>query len=308
MSAAFVTIIFLLAQAFSSHPALADIGIRVTRPDAVIAQPVKIASTDREELGPVVTAQSAVAVDAASGAVLFGKRPQVVRPLASITKLLTAIALERTPAKPPWETVVTIVPEDIPPEGHTVLVPGDRVTLHDLRAALLIGSDNGAANAIARAVDASGFVRRMQEEAERIGPTLRVVDPAGLRAENVGSSVDIARLARTVFTDYADIRTQSTRASVTISAHRSGREEIIVRATNDLARDTTHRTFTVVGGKTGYLDEAGYNLMIEVERDRHLVTVVVLGSATNGDRFRDARLIADWVFRNYKWGDANNAN
>lgn len=304
-----VTAIIILAQALSSHSALASVKVRAARPDSIIVSPVKIISFDREEFGPVITAQSAVAVDATSGAVLFGKRPQVVRPLASITKLITAITLERTPTKPSWETVVTIVSEDIPPEGHTVLIPGDRVTLRDLRTALIVGSDNAAANAIARAVDGTNnFVRRMQEEAKRVGSTFQVIDPAGLRAENIGSSIDIAHLAQIVFTDHTDIRSQFTLTSATISAHRPGREGIVVRATNELMRDPTRRAFTIVGGKTGYLDEAGYNLVLDVERDHHLVTIVVLGSATNNDRFRDARITADWVFKNYKWSDANDAN
>ena len=96
--------------------------------------------------------------------------------------------------------------------------------------------------------------------------------------------------------------------SATIAVQRKGAVRIPIRSTNLLLRDGMPHAFDVRGGKTGYLDESGYNLVLAVERDGHEAIIVVLGSASADDRFRDARVLADWTFKNYEWDDTDDAD
>ncbi|MBI4142408.1 D-alanyl-D-alanine carboxypeptidase [Candidatus Uhrbacteria bacterium] len=305
MSAAFLAALLLAAQAWSAHPAIAEVRLASPVPPVI---PVKrsVVPTAREELGPIVSAASAVAMDAETGAILFGKRGADVRPLASITKLVTAMVVADAGV---WDHVIAIDPDDIPAEGHTVFTAGDRVSVRDLFATLLVGSDNGAARALARGIGGGTeeFLARMQVVAASAGPTFRIADPAGLLPGNIASAVDVARLARLAFAR-PEIRAYATRPSVTVNGRRHGRERLLVRATNVLVRDGIRTSFRIVGAKTGYIDESGYNLTFDVVRDGHRVIVVALGSPTSDDRFRDARVLADWTFRNYVWNSSTSSS
>ncbi|MFH1098664.1 MAG: serine hydrolase [Candidatus Uhrbacteria bacterium] len=313
---AFLAAIFIAAQAAIIHPA-----IGAMRPLPVLAEfvrvpvpplPEKIKSGDVEELGPIIDAEAAVVVDAASGAVLFGKRPYAVRPLASITKLLTALAVVR--ADLDVGRKIAILSADIPVEGGTVLTAGDHVSIDDLFTALLVRSDNGAARALARTMVAKSTgaatgdpqklaVERMRTLALSLDlRTVRIADVAGLDPGNVGAPIDAARLMIAAMVE-PKIRSRSMIAEATISGGQTGRERIAIQSTNRLLRDLPPRSFDVVGGKTGHIDESGYNFAIAAARDGHRIAIVVLGSTTDVGRFRDARALADWTFRNYEWND-----
>ncbi|MDP3771043.1 MAG: serine hydrolase, partial [bacterium] len=310
-------------QASSSHYALGivrpatggTIGYRaasaVPAPPALVAVPIppipqKVGSGLRgvEVLGPEISAVSAAVIDTDSGAVLFGKQPYVVRPLASITKLVTALTVVGD--QPDWGARVEIIPSDIPAEGHTILRPGDFVTMRDLFTAMLVRSDNGAARALVRGHEAmEGWFRDAAAQTVRaIGLfALRVVEPTGLASENRGTAVDVARLLA-VAREHREIARRLQMPQAMIMVGRKASTALSIVSTNLLLLDTP-KAFRVIGGKTGYLDESGYNLALVVEHNGNEVVVVVLGSATHDDRFRDAERLAEWTFRNYEWTDAN---
>ncbi|MFH1429926.1 MAG: serine hydrolase [Candidatus Uhrbacteria bacterium] len=252
-----------------------------------------------EELGPILTAESATVLDVDSGALLYGKRPYAVRPLASITKLLTALTFSAD--SPDWFSEVIIDASDLPSEGNTIFRADDVVRVDDLFTAMLVRSDNGAARALARVAGQEAFIARMQQQARRIGIfSLTVAEPSGLAATNRGTAVDVARLLRAAL-DREEIRDRLLLPETAIRVQRVSGETVAVRTTNVLLLDGERHAFTIVGGKTGYIDESGYNFVLEAERDGHRIVVVVLGSATHMDRFQDARVLADWTFRNYRW-------
>ncbi len=318
MNPALIAVFLVAAQASSGHYALAALRpsesseslatYRAAAPASAVAIPIpqlpqKIGTAIGavEELGPVITAESAVVIDGASGAVLFGKRPYTVRPLASITKLIGALTVVRD--EPDFTALIEVIPNDIPEEGHTILRPGDTVTSADLLTAMLVRSDNGAARALVRGHEALEGV--FPEIAERVArsvgaPTVRFKDPAGLSPENVGTAIDAARVLRAALEDQA-IATRLRMDRATIDAHQPQRRALSVVTTNRLLRDGVAHAFRITGGKTGYLDESGYNLALAVERGGHEVIVVILGSTSDDDRFRDARVLADWTFKNYEW-------
>ncbi|MDO8425755.1 MAG: serine hydrolase [bacterium] len=295
---ALLALLVTALHAWSAHPSLSE----PMQASTVVAEqpqiPVrKLAATDEAmELGPELTAASAAVIDVASGAVLWGKQPYLVRPLASVTKVLTAIAYEDT-----GPTLITILAEDIPREGHTVLRPGDQVTTRDALAAMLVYSDNAAARALARTDDAHATDDVLAAAARRLGlRSFRIADPAGLESANRGTAIDAARLliaaaARPVLRELLGT------ARVTIDAHRPDRRAIAVTTTNVLLTDNRAHPYELLGGKTGYLDEAGYNFVAIVARDGHAIAVAILGATTHPDRFRDAGVLADWIFDAFSW-------
>ncbi|MDO8599663.1 MAG: serine hydrolase [bacterium] len=308
MNAVLVAVLLIAAQASSGSYTLATL-----RPAAEVAMPPIPQKRgarlgEMEELGPIITAQSAVVIDVASGAVLFGKQPYVVRPLASITKLLTALTV--VSVSPDWGASLEVGAADIPPEGHTVFQPGDRATAEDLFTAMLVRSDNGAARTLVRGVGtAEGwFPIAAAARAHRVGlSSLRVSEPSGLAVENRGTAVDAARLLRAAMAERIIAeRLRMSRATITVVRRTPTR--IPITSTNMLLRDGIAHAFDVQGGKTGYLDESGYNLALSVARGGHEVIVVVLGSAGHEERFRDARLLADWTFQNYVWTSSTSSS
>lgn len=299
-----IPILLIAAQATISHPMLAN--IQEARGGVVLPAKIGAAIGAVEELGPVITAESAAVLDAQSGAVLWGKRPYAVRSIASITKLATALTIVRD--GPALDAIVEVTSEDIPEEGHTVLQAGDRVTVSDLLTAMLVYSDNAAARAIARAI--RGGQQQIvspplpEGELEGVPSSLRITDPAGLSPENAGHAIDVARLLSEALQE-PTIRQRLLRPRATIAIERNdARIRREIRSTNQLLLGGTAHTFAIVGGKTGYLDESGYNLVMAVEHDGRRITIALLGSVSNEDRFRDARVLADWVFRSYVWGSS----
>ena len=297
MIASWVAAAVLIAQATIPHPVVGTATVPGS-PPRVGAPEKRIVGV--EELGPVLTAASAIAVDVESGAVLFGKQPHAVRPLASITKLLAVLAILQRSSEP--GELVGIVAEDIPPEGGTRLLVGDRVTIQELLSLSLVASDNAAIAALARTHGGTvATVAKMQDLAREYGlHSVRVRDVSGLDPWTVGSATDAATLLMRA-AEAPGIAQRMTLSEITVDPHRIPPEPLRALATNVLLRDGFRHAFAIRGGKTGYLDEAGSNLAIIVERDGHRVAVVVLGSASRDDRFRDARVLADWVFRNYEW-------
>lgn len=328
MTPALLATLLIVAQAIVPHPMLSN--IQEERGSTSAPMKVGTAIGAIEELGPIITAESAAVLDVESGAVLWGKRPYAVRPIASITKLATALAI--VDAEPVLDTLIEVVPEDIPEEGHTVLQPGDHVAMGDLLTAMLVYSDNAAANALYRSVISTERETRVEKsqittprylnvgslppccelaalahaarDDEWLG--LSLADPAGLSPENRGTAIDAARLLIAALHESA-IANRLRKSEATIRVRRKNKEKIsgffsqTIQSTNQLLRDGATHTFAIVGGKTGYLNESGYNLVMAAERDGHRITITLLGSASNEDRFRDARLLADWTFRNYEW-------
>jgi D-alanyl-D-alanine carboxypeptidase len=293
MSGAFLAGLLVALQAIVPTSAIGSLAIPA--PARFLGSIERSVSGSRS-LGPDIKAASAVVVDVPALEKRFGKRPHAVRSLASTIKLLTALVVvgEREMA-----AIVTVEEDDIPQEGHTRLRKGDQVSVDQLLTAMLVASDNGAARALARSHDGGwkSMQRVMQRYAREAGAgTVTVADPAGLDPETRGSAVDVARLLIAA-QQSAPIRSrlQLPNATLIISGPNERLERIV--STNALLGDAPPRTFSPMGGKTGSLDEAGFNLAQIVERDRQEFAIVVLGSTSHWDRFLDVRRLAAWALR-----------
>ncbi len=246
-----------------------------------------------------ITARSAMAVDVQSGKVLYKKNPEEILPMASITKLMTALVfLDHNPG---WQKEWSTIPADRRNGGIIYLNTGEILTLDNLFKTALIVSDNDSAMALSRAsgLGAEEFISQMNIKAKQIGmSSAQFADPTGLKVANKGTVGDVIKLlnfalhnetiAKTTSTAYYEFEVQGPEKKRTVK----------LRNTDSLLKGY----LTIMGGKTGSLDEAGYNLTVKIkgENDQEIL-VVTLGSETNFERFQDVKAIADWVFSNYKW-------
>ena len=241
-------------------------------------------------LVPEVRAAAAIIYNPQTGDVLWGQNQHEQRPIASLTKVMTAVTFMADDPDLSREVVVT--PADVRNASVTYLRNRDRISYRDLLHLALIPSDNAAARVLARTSDggSAAFVERMNEMARTLGLTnTRYADPSGLDPHNVSSAYDISHLMAFAGTDTtlgpimrmqtADVRT-----------HRS---VITVRSTNKLLGT---EGVDVLGGKTGFIRAAGYCLatLLQVPQNGAQVAVVILGANNSTMRFWDVRHLFNW--------------
>jgi len=264
----------------------------------VVVPPIK---KNADAYGMEVTAKAAVVIDVASGEPLFRKNADMVYPVASLTKLLTAMTFLDT--KPNLQEEVEILPEDDPHEGKSVFAIHERLSKQDVLRSLLVGSVNASANALARSTGSrEAFIRAMNEKARALGMTRATfTDPVGLGADNQASAEEIALALRAALS-YPEIREASAREEIEIKGRVNGRM-YQVKTTNLLLKSFLNKDpYHVVAGKTGSLPEAGFCLA-QATRDEagHEVIAVVLGSENHFVRFQDAKALTAWAFMNFEW-------
>lgn len=253
---------------------------------------------------PEVTAASYIVVDENSGIILTEKKSAMIWPIASITKLMTTSLVLDSGID--LYGICSIEAADEVGGARLYVNPGAKFILSDLIYATLVGSANNAANAIARAADTDkgDFVAKMNKRAEACGlPNTRFTDPTGIEPTNVSTAREIARFAREVFSR-PEIRFYTSTATKTISVLSSGEEKILTN-TNWLLWKPTYDDIYVMAGKTGYLEESGWNVVTALrpkftDEDREVI-VVVFGTASRADSFKDTRALAEWAWDNYEW-------
>lgn len=233
--------------------------------------------------------KSAVLIDLDSGEILTGKNENKTRPIASLTKLITAMVFLET--SPDLSSVETVTPEDRKAAGRTRLYIGEKLTLHDLFSLMLISSDNVAARILARStgLGRDQFIEKMNELALRLNlKHTRFTDPAGLDSGNVSTASEFAGLFKTAL-EFDLIVDAISRKSYTYRALDSDRQYIAYN-TNRLL----YGRHDVIGGKTGHIRNSGYCLALGIEdSDGRRLGAVLLGAPSNNYRYRDAhRLLA----------------
>lgn len=215
--------------------------------------------------------------DARSGRVLWSRKPQAERPIASLTKLMTAlVAVDEL--NPKEKVRISKNAERTPPV-EIGLEAGARVPAERLLAAALIPSANDAAVALAEGAEGGvkPFVRAMNDRARKLD--LGCTDfnsPNGLSSGDRSCPVDLAELARKALgekriADLAGKRDDRLRIP--------GRGKITVTNTNPLLRDGYRGT---IGLKTGFTRAAGRCLVAVVERDGRRLVAILLGSPDTG--------------------------
>lgn len=252
-------------------------------------------------LGIEITARAAIVIDKETGIILFKKNIESKFPIASLTKLMTALVFLDT--APDWNREIKLLKEDEKEGGIFYARAGEIVTIEDLFNMMLVGSVNNAALALARSTGLSQdeFIEKMNQKAITLGlKNTFFVDPAGLEPTNVSTAHDIALLVSSALTD-DKIREVTVKKKYVFSP-RNIKKTYYVKNTNELLWSfLNEEPYEIVGGKTGYLDEAKYCLAAEIENNGHKIIAVVLGSDTIEDRFQEVKGLTFWTFDNYRW-------
>ncbi len=246
-------------------------------------------------IGVEVSAKAALVVDSKTDKILYTKNINSALPIASISKLMTALVLLDT--NPDWQAEVIMQPSDEVYRAKYVY-RGESWSVRDLFWTMLVGSDNNATIALVRSTGLSlpEFVERMNKKALALQMTNTVFfDPTGLTEKNTASAHDVWQMAKAAW--QSDLIRQPTSQSnfyLTTSDQKTRR----VVNTNLLFQSFLE----VRAGKTGFIDEAGYCITtLLTNKDNHEVFLVVLGSATEDDRWQDAKALAWWTYNNWLW-------
>ncbi|HLX79588.1 MAG TPA: D-alanyl-D-alanine endopeptidase [Burkholderiales bacterium] len=244
--------------------------------------------------------RSAVALvqDAANGETLYAKNQDMVLPIASITKLMTAIVMLEARLDLSQRVVISGEDQDTVKGTHSRLRPGTVLTRDELLMLALMSSENRAAFSLARTYPGGteSFVAAMNAKARALGMNdTHFVDPTGLSSSNVSSAQDLARLVAAAY-EFPLIRQYSTRNSATVQA--MGRP-LDYRNTNGLVRNSN---WEIGLSKTGYISEAGRCLVMHVRMASREVIVVLLDSWGKLSRIGDANRIKKWLESNAALG------
>ena len=240
---------------------------------------------------PRLHVKAAYVFDATNNRVLFQKNSEQVLPIASLTKLTTAMVFLQT--NPDWDRVIEMVPEDIRNSSRTRIRAQEEITVRDLFHASIMSSDNAATKALVRTcgVPYNEFIFRMNLMADSLGLAgTHFVEPTGLNERNVSTAQDLARILWTA-TQSPVIQAIMQKTDYTFVSNRKLHQLI---NTNRLLRSQ----WQITGGKTGFIREAGYCLATKVKSPEGSdITAIVLGAPSNALRFAEARRILDWTFR-----------
>ena len=281
-----VALLISLLACFSfgfGPPVLVDSASRPVR-----LYPPQIAEIEAAQHLPALAARAAILVDVDTGQVLLAHNDQQRLPMASTTKIMTALlALERGNL----DEVVTVPAEALTVgESSMFLQAGEQLTLRDLLYGLLLVSGNDAAMTIALHIAGSeaAFVQMMNDRAAALGlSNTHFVNPHGLDApDHYASADDLYRLARAAlaYPEFATI-VSTTQHNTAGHALTNKNELLTAYAGAD-------------GIKTGTTDLANECLVASVNRDGHRVLAVILGST---QRYEDARRLFDHYFTHYSW-------
>jgi D-alanyl-D-alanine endopeptidase (penicillin-binding protein 7) len=239
----------------------------------------------------VLRSVSVLVEDQQTGECLVQKQAEAVLPIASITKLMTAMVV--LDAKMNLQESLSIVSEDVDTLRHsrsrlpvnTCLTRGNALLL------ALMASENRAAHALGRTYPGGlgTFVAAMNAKARSLGLVeTRLEDPSGLSSGNVSSARDLARMVNAAY-NYPLIREYTTREEAVIH---SGRRTLAFHNTNRLIRSPR---WQIGLSKTGFIDEAGRCLVMQAHVANRPVLIVLLDAQGKLTRYGDANRIKQWM-------------
>jgi D-alanyl-D-alanine endopeptidase (penicillin-binding protein 7) len=259
------------------------------RLEAEARQP-KFRYDETGQVVPDVRAAAAIVYSPITGRVLWADHANDQRSIASITKVMTAVVVLEHEVDLSRE--VTVDRSDLLRARYTFLRSRDRLSIDALLHLTLVASDNAAARALARVSQfgAAGFIERMNAKAAELGLTQTTyADPSGLDAANVSSAYDIARLISFAAGQERLSRIMRLDEATVPLAKRS----VKIKSTNKLLGTPE---LEVRGGKTGFIQKAGYCLATLLQLPRgDQVAVVVLGARSSAGRFWETRHLVNWL-------------
>jgi D-alanyl-D-alanine endopeptidase (penicillin-binding protein 7) len=295
------------AEAAKPQRNATSVAAKKVRPAKVLKKPVKGAKTvvvqrvratrvsapDTETSSHFdVKSSAALVIDHDEGRTLYAKNVDAVQPIASITKLMTAMVV--LDANLDLAEPVAITEDDVDLLKHTSsrLRVGTVLERRELLMLALMASENRAASALGRAYPGgiSAFVAAMNQKASDLGMArTRFVDSSGLSSGNVSTAHDLAKMVTAAYR-YPLIQEYTTLQSHTVRF--SNGRALAFRNTNGLVKDDA---WHIDVSKTGYIAEAGRCLVMQARIAAKPVIIVLLDSWGKYTRIGDANRIKKWI-------------
>jgi D-alanyl-D-alanine endopeptidase (penicillin-binding protein 7) len=255
---------------------------------SVAAEP---AAESRKASQPDVRSTAVLVVDTENSSVLFARQSRKAVPIASITKLMTALVLLEGDQALDEPVTITPADRDIEKRTGSRLVVGATLSRGDLLHIALMSSDNRAAHAVARRYPGGvpAMVAAMNRKARSLGmKSARFADPSGLSSRNVASPQDLAILVQEAARN-PTIAKFSTDDEHTVDV---GRGKLEFHNTNTLVNKPD---WNILVQKTGYTNEAGRCLVMQAVIEGRSVVMVLMSSFGKYTRVADARRIRRWL-------------
>ena len=259
----------------------------------VPAQPSFGQAAGLHAMGDELALKSSVAlvVDQDTNEVLFSKNPGAVLPIASITKLMTALVV--TEASLPLDEMLVVSKDDVDATAgsRSRLAIGTQLTRGEMLHLALMASENRAAHVLGRNYPGGldKFVSAMNGKARALGmQATHYVEPTGLSSNNQSSAQDLTRLVRAAF-EHPIIRNLSTSMEAVVPV---GHKSVQFRNTNLLVRNPE---WEIGLQKTGYISAAGRCLVMQTQMAGRKLIMVLLDSAGKYSRIGDAERIRKWM-------------
>ncbi len=273
-----------------NRPTVSGIAIEKLVPSTVHPAPEMSLNTS----APILTAKSAVALDLDSGTILFSKNLDEQLPIASLTKLMTALVVVKNKT---ISDLMTVGKKDQGVIGNTAgLVAGEILTVDSLLHAMLISSSNDATVTLANSIagDSAKFTEAMNIEAASMGLlNTHFANPVGWDSdENYSNTLDLVKIVQEFLKN--EYFRKIVQIKETIITSVDGKHKHELHTTNKLLLDNPE----VAGVKTGFTSKALGNLIILVNHQGSQVLTIVLGS---DDRELDTQKLLDWLFVVYRW-------
>ncbi len=253
---------------------------------------------------PVIQAKGALVVDIDSDFVFFQNQPNIRRPIASITKLMTALTAKKYI---PADEEITITKESLKVDGDVpIFYLNEKLTTNDLIKAMMIISSNKAAMALANHLGQDKFVTLMNEMAKQLEMTqTSYAEPTGLSFLNQSSPTDLKKLIKYIVTEYPNLLLIAQNSGDKIQ----GKNPDVIHELTNINLIAHHPPFldelniTYLGGKTGFTDEAlqtfcGLFLVPskrENEQPRRILVVVL----ETPNRYNDIENLLRWLDKAY---------
>lgn len=262
-------------------------------PTSSAAQPAKAAPA-KARLGldiPDVRSKSVLVYDESKASVLYSRHADEPLPIASITKLMTALVVLEANLPLDEKIQITAADRDDEKGSYSRLAIGAKLTRADLLHLSLMSSENRAAHALGRTYPGGleAFVTAMNVKAQALGMTrTKFVEPTGLSSRNVASPADLAKLVAAT-SEQPLIREYSTSPEHVVTV---GAQTLTYRNTNALVKNPA---WDVVVQKTGFINEAGQCLVMQAVIDGRNVVFVLLDSFGKLTRLADAKRIRTWM-------------
>jgi D-alanyl-D-alanine endopeptidase (penicillin-binding protein 7) len=238
-----------------------------------------------------IKSASVMIMDEGDGTVLYSRDAQKAMPIASITKLMTALVVLED--EQPLDELLTILPvdRDKTKASASRLAVGTKLTRAELLHLALMSSENRAAQAVCRAHTGGlpACLKAMNAKAHALGmKNTRFVDPTGLSSDNVATASDLVKLVIAA-SHQRLIQEYSTSEKLTVPV---GRQLLEFRNTNSL---TSKDDWDISVQKTGFTQDAGQCLVMRTTIQKRPTVIVLLNSFGKLTRVADARRVRRWI-------------